>query len=191
MRKMEVREVWKIEMAAIRTDVTAIKAGFDDFKTAIAAELATLSSSMSDTECSLTVCSDDVDFLKRETEELIKDYKVFDDDDVGTVQEALTTQVLNIFVVSKARDGDLQKQAGIAIEGAEVLFGIPDVAHACTYLMGLIYALELRRWEQHAKPGRDWSPYGPARHHHHEGWSEAYRPAYSPRDAEASLSPRA
>ena len=66
MRKMEVREVWKIEMAAIRTDVTAIKAGFDDFKTAIAAELATLSSSMSDTECSLTVCSDDVDFLKRE-----------------------------------------------------------------------------------------------------------------------------
>ena len=37
-----------------------------------------------------------------------------------------------------------------------------------------------RRWEQHARPGRDWSPYGPARYHHHEGWSEAYRPAYSP-----------
>ncbi|KAK0151156.1 hypothetical protein N1851_007730 [Merluccius polli] len=83
-------------------------------------------------------------YLGEKTEELIKDYKVFDDDDVVTVQEALTTQVLNIFVVSKARDGDLQKQAGIAIEGAEVLFGIPDVAHACTYLMGLIYALELR-----------------------------------------------
>lgn len=61
-----------------------------------------------------------------------------------TVQDALTTHVLNIFVVSKARDGHLQKQAGIAIEGAEVLFGIPDVADACTYLMGLIYALELR-----------------------------------------------
>lgn len=58
-------------------------------------------------------------------------------------KEAITTFVLVIFVVSKARDG-LPKQAGIAIEGAEVLFGIPDVAHACTYLMGLIYALELR-----------------------------------------------
>ena len=70
--------------------------------------------------------------------------QVFDDDDAATVQEALTTHVLNIFVVSKARDEDLPKQAGIAIEGAEVLFGIPDVAHACTYLMGLIYALEIR-----------------------------------------------
>lgn len=69
--------------------------------------------------------------------------QIFDDADAVSVQEALTTHVLNIFVVSKARDGD--KQAGIiAIEGAEVLFGIPDVAHACTYLMGLIYTLELR-----------------------------------------------
>ncbi|XDV25915.1 hypothetical protein PO909_029741, partial [Leuciscus waleckii] len=51
--------------------------------------------------------------------------------------EAITSFVLDIFVVSKARDGGLEKQAGIAIEGAEVL------AHACTYLMGLIYALEL------------------------------------------------
>ena len=31
---------------------------------------------------------------------------------------------------------------GIAIDGAEVLF-IPDVATDCTYLMGLMYALEL------------------------------------------------
>ena len=68
--------------------------------------------------------------------------QIFDDADAVSVQEALTTHVLNIFVVSKARDGD--KQAGIAIEGAEVRFGIPDVAHACTYLMGLIYTLELR-----------------------------------------------
>lgn len=83
-------------------------------------------------------------YLGEKTEELVMDYKVLDDDDVVTVQEALTTHVLNIFVVSKARDGHLQKQAGIAIEGEEVLFGIPDVAHACTYLMGLIYALELR-----------------------------------------------
>ncbi|KAG5261169.1 hypothetical protein AALO_G00300840 [Alosa alosa] len=59
----------------------------------------------------------------------------------ATIQEAITTFALGIFLVSKARDG-LPKQAGIAIEGP--FFGIPDVAHACTYLMGLIYALELR-----------------------------------------------
>nr|XP_046231812.1 uncharacterized protein LOC124052008 [Scatophagus argus] len=82
-------------------------------------------------------------YLGENTGELIKDFQVFDDDDAAAVQEAITTFVLGIFVVSKARDG-LPKQAGIAIEGAEVLFGIPDVAHACTYLMGLIYALELR-----------------------------------------------
>uniref|UniRef100_A0A3B4TH99 Uncharacterized protein n=1 Tax=Seriola dumerili TaxID=41447 RepID=A0A3B4TH99_SERDU len=41
------------------------------------------------------------------------------------------------------RDDGLDKQAGIVIEVAVVLFGIPDVAHACTYLMGLIYAMEL------------------------------------------------
>lgn len=32
----------------------------------------------------------------------------------------------------------------LAIEGAEVLFGIPDLAHASIYLTGLIYALDLR-----------------------------------------------
>ena len=69
--------------------------------------------------------------------------KVFEDDDAVAIQEALSTFVLNIFVVTKAKDGGLHKQAGIAIEGTEVLFGIPDVAHACVYLMGLIYALEL------------------------------------------------
>ncbi|KAJ8375573.1 hypothetical protein SKAU_G00061530 [Synaphobranchus kaupii] len=83
-------------------------------------------------------------YLGEKPEELIKDYQVFHDDDAAAIQEALTTFVLSIFVVSKARDEGLPKQAGIAIEGAEVLFGIPDVAHACTYLMGLIYALELR-----------------------------------------------
>ncbi|XP_076118619.1 uncharacterized protein LOC143142028 isoform X1 [Alosa pseudoharengus] len=82
-------------------------------------------------------------YLGENTGELMKDYQVFNDDDAATIQEAITTFALGIFVVSKARDG-LPKQAGIAIEGAEVLFGIPDVAHACTYLMGLIYALELR-----------------------------------------------
>ncbi|KAI5085255.1 hypothetical protein C0J45_24298, partial [Silurus meridionalis] len=45
--------------------------------------------------------------------------------------------------VSKARDGGFEKQSGIAIEGAEVLFGIPNVANACTYLIRLIYALDL------------------------------------------------
>ncbi|CAM4489379.1 unnamed protein product [Leuciscus chuanchicus] len=44
----------------------------------------------------------------------------------ASIQEAITSFVLDIFVVSKARDGGLEKQAGIAIEGAEVL------AHACT-----------------------------------------------------------
>ncbi|XP_035852274.1 uncharacterized protein LOC118494030 [Sander lucioperca] len=82
-------------------------------------------------------------YLGGNTGELFKDYQVFNDDDAAAVQEALTTFVLGIFVVSNPRDG-LPKQAGIAVEGAEVLFGIPDVAHACTYLMGLIYALELR-----------------------------------------------
>ncbi|CAM4489823.1 unnamed protein product [Leuciscus chuanchicus] len=51
---------------------------------------------------------------------------VCDDDDAAAIQEAITSFVLDIFVVSKARDGGLEKQAGIAIEGAEVL------AHACT-----------------------------------------------------------
>ena len=60
------------------------------------------------------------------------------DEDATVVQNAIPKMVLNIFVVSK--DGD--KRAGIAIEGAEVLF-VPDVATACTYLMGLMYALEL------------------------------------------------
>jgi len=66
-----------------------------------------------------------------------------DDDDSATIQDDLSTLILNIFVVSKANGEGIDKQAGIAIEGAEVLFGIPSVAHACTYLMGLIYALEL------------------------------------------------
>ncbi|XP_029923227.1 uncharacterized protein LOC115370376 [Myripristis murdjan] len=82
-------------------------------------------------------------YLGEKMEDLISDYKIYDDDDAAAVQEALPTFVLNIFVVSKAGN-ESQKQAGIAIEGAEVLFGIPDVAHACAYLMGLIYALELQ-----------------------------------------------
>ncbi|CAM4498842.1 unnamed protein product [Leuciscus chuanchicus] len=44
---------------------------------------------------------------------------VCDDDDAAAIQEAITSFVLDIFVVSKARDGGLEKQAGIAIEGAE------------------------------------------------------------------------
>ncbi|XP_016103268.1 uncharacterized protein [Sinocyclocheilus grahami] len=69
--------------------------------------------------------------------------EICDDDDAAVIQEDLSSFVLNIFVVSKAREGGHKKQAGIAIEGTEVLFGIPSVAHACTYLMGLIYALEV------------------------------------------------
>ncbi|KAL7399964.1 hypothetical protein ABVT39_004430 [Epinephelus coioides] len=37
-------------------------------------------------------------YLGEKTEELMKDYKVFDDDSAATLQEALTTHVLNIFV---------------------------------------------------------------------------------------------
>lgn len=69
--------------------------------------------------------------------------KVFEDDDAADVQEALPTFVLNIFVVTRARDGGLHKRAGIAVEGTEELFGIPDVARACASLMGLICTLEL------------------------------------------------
>ena len=63
--------------------------------------------------------------------------QVMNEDDAARVQEDIPTLVLKIFVVS----GDLDKKAGIALEGAEVLFG-SDVATACAHLMGLIYALE-------------------------------------------------
>ena len=66
---------------------------------------------------------------------------MFDDDDADAVQEAISTSVLRIIVCSRA-DG-LDRTAGIAIEGAEVLFVVPDVGNACLYLMGLIYALDL------------------------------------------------
>ncbi|KAK3506220.1 hypothetical protein QTP70_012153, partial [Hemibagrus guttatus] len=80
-----------------------------------------------------------VSLRKRQESEL----EVFEDDDAADVQEALPTFVLNIFVVTRARDGVLHKQAGIAVEGTEVHFGIPDVARACASLMGLICTLEL------------------------------------------------
>lgn len=69
--------------------------------------------------------------------------QICDDNDAAAVQEDISTFVLNIFVVSIARDESLPKSTGIAIEGAEVLFGISDVAPACAYLMGLMYAMEL------------------------------------------------
>lgn len=70
--------------------------------------------------------------------------QVFDDDDDAAVQEAIATHVLNIIVVTKPGVQDNPKQTGIVVEGKEVLFGIPNVAHACAFLMGLSYALELR-----------------------------------------------
>lgn len=71
---------------------------------------------------------------------------IFDDDDDNdaTVQEVIVTHILNIIVVAKSGVQDNPKQTGIAIEGSEVHFGIPDVAHACTFLMGLSCALEVR-----------------------------------------------
>ncbi|KAM9377505.1 uncharacterized protein KZ484_009820 [Pholidichthys leucotaenia] len=73
-------------------------------------------------------------YLGEKPEEFIQFYQIVDDNDAAAIQEALTTLVL-----SKGPD----KQTGIAMEGAEVLFGICDVAHACAYLMSLMYALEL------------------------------------------------
>ena len=46
-------------------------------------------------------------------------------------------------MVSKAKDEGLDNQTGIAIVGEEGVFGIPGVAHACAFLIGLMYALEL------------------------------------------------
>ncbi|MGH0170179.1 UNVERIFIED_CONTAM: hypothetical protein FKN15_058555 [Acipenser sinensis] len=62
----------------------------------------------------------------------------------ANIQEDLTQHVLKIFVVNKvATDDDNPVDVEIAIEGAEVLSGISSVAQACTFLMGLIYALNL------------------------------------------------
>ncbi|MEQ2236388.1 hypothetical protein ILYODFUR_012291, partial [Ilyodon furcidens] len=68
--------------------------------------------------------------------------EIYGDDDAAAIQDALATLVLSIFVVGKAGSKG-QRQVGIAIKGTEVLFGVPNVALACAYLMGLIYALEL------------------------------------------------
>ncbi|KAG5281684.1 hypothetical protein AALO_G00047640 [Alosa alosa] len=74
-------------------------------------------------------------YLGENTGELMKDYQVFNDDDAATIQEAITTFVLGIFVVSKARDG-----------GSRSPFWYPRCGTCLhlLYLMGLIYALELR-----------------------------------------------
>ncbi|XP_053303602.1 uncharacterized protein LOC128462296 [Pleuronectes platessa] len=82
-------------------------------------------------------------YLGEKPEGFIKVYQIFDNDDAAALQEAISTMVLNIFMVSKAKDEGLDNQIGIAIEGEEVLFGISDVAHACAFLIGLTYALEL------------------------------------------------
>ncbi|MEQ2291729.1 hypothetical protein AMECASPLE_015956 [Ameca splendens] len=76
-------------------------------------------------------------YLGEKIEDLIKDYQIYGDDDAAAVQDALTTLVLSIFVVGKA-GSEGQRQVG-----TEVLFGVPNVALACAYLMDLIYALEL------------------------------------------------
>ncbi|MEQ2288733.1 hypothetical protein AMECASPLE_025850 [Ameca splendens] len=81
-------------------------------------------------------------YLGEKIEDLIKDYQIHGYYDAAAVQDALTTLVLSIFVVGKA-GSEGQRQVGIAIEGTEVLFGVPNVALACAYLMGLIYALDL------------------------------------------------
>lgn len=58
--------VLESEMAIIRTDVYGVRTGFEDFKTAINTELTTLRNTMGHSEQRLTVCSDDIEALKRE-----------------------------------------------------------------------------------------------------------------------------
>ncbi|KAK1168040.1 hypothetical protein AOXY_G10875 [Acipenser oxyrinchus oxyrinchus] len=77
-------------------------------------------------------------YFGENVEDLIKEYQD------ANIQEDLTQHVLKIFVVNKgATNDDNPVDVGIAIEGAKVLFGISSVAQACTFLMGLIYALNL------------------------------------------------
>lgn len=42
-----------------------------------------------------------------------------------------------------SRDHGINRTARIAIESTEVLSGVLDVANACSYLMDLMYALDL------------------------------------------------
>lgn len=80
-------------------------------------------------------------YLGENVEDLIKEYQDAED---ANIQEDLTQHVLKIFVVNKgATDDDNPVDVEIAIEGAEVLSGISSVAQTCTFLMGLIYALNL------------------------------------------------
>ncbi|MGH0124417.1 UNVERIFIED_CONTAM: hypothetical protein FKN15_073242 [Acipenser sinensis] len=80
-------------------------------------------------------------YLGENVEDLIKEYQDAVD---ANIQEDFTQHVLKIFVVNKgATNDDNPVDVGIAIEGAEVLSGISTVAQACTFLMGLIYTLNL------------------------------------------------
>uniref|UniRef100_A0A3Q0QNI2 L1 transposable element RRM domain-containing protein n=1 Tax=Amphilophus citrinellus TaxID=61819 RepID=A0A3Q0QNI2_AMPCI len=70
MMKTEVRAVLESEMAVIQTEVRAMRAGFEDFKTAMKTDLTSLRSTLGDAERSLTACSDDIELLKREVKRL-------------------------------------------------------------------------------------------------------------------------
>lgn len=70
MMKSEVRAVLENEMASIKTDVHAIRAGFDEFKATISTEVAAIRSTLGDAERSLTACTDDVETLKHEVKRL-------------------------------------------------------------------------------------------------------------------------
>ncbi|KAK1150595.1 hypothetical protein AOXY_G33590 [Acipenser oxyrinchus oxyrinchus] len=78
-------------------------------------------------------------YLGENVEDLIKEYQV---------KVYLSSSLYHLpssfsFLFSSATDNDNPVDVGIAIEGAEVLSGISSVAQACTFLMGLIYALNL------------------------------------------------
>ncbi|XP_051519995.1 uncharacterized protein LOC127421196 isoform X1 [Myxocyprinus asiaticus] len=81
------------------------------------------------------VISSLITYLGEKVENLIKEYKDLNDDD-------LTSLIFKIFVNSKVAD-DNSPTVGIVVEGAEVLTGVSDIPQACSFLMGLIYALNL------------------------------------------------
>ncbi|KAK3505769.1 hypothetical protein QTP70_002437, partial [Hemibagrus guttatus] len=81
---------------------------------------------------------------------------VFEDDDAADVQEALPTFVLNIFVVTRARDGVLHKQAGIAVEGTEVFEDddAADVQEALpTFVLNIFVVTRARDGVLHKQAG--------------------------------------
>ncbi|MEQ2219250.1 hypothetical protein XENOCAPTIV_014832 [Xenoophorus captivus] len=65
-------------MAVIQAEMRAVRTGFEDFKTAINTELASLRNTQCEAERSLTPCSDDVESPKRGVKRvgILTDYRI-------------------------------------------------------------------------------------------------------------------